>query len=324
MKYLNFKLPDGELNVSKIVLGTDYFGTSVNQETAFELIEYFVEDGGNCLDTARFYADWMPGGHEASEKLLGAWLKSSKARDKVLISTKGGHPPLERMEESRLSRACVESDLDKSLITLGIEHIDIYWLHRDDIERPVEEIMETLGAIVATGKVRAVGCCNWKVDRIAAANAYAHSNGLPPLMMSQIQWSLAVSTAEAHGDTTKVIMDDTEYAGYLEQEVPVMAYSSQAKGFFARPLGGVNSINQKSQDWFYNEENLLRLERVKAYAAQTGLTPNTVALGYILCNRLPAMALVGCRSIEQLKSTLAAADVSIPEADLNSLIHPSL
>jgi aryl-alcohol dehydrogenase-like predicted oxidoreductase len=139
--------------------------------------------------------------------------------------------------------------------------------------------------------------------------------------MSQIQWSLAVSSAEAQGDTTKVVMDEREYGGYLKQHVPVMAYSSQAKGFFAKSLTGTNGINRKSQDWFVNPENLQRLERVKAYAARTGLTPNTVALGYVLCNRLAAMALVGCRSLEQLKSTMAAADVSIPEADLDSFIE---
>jgi hypothetical protein len=123
MNYLNIKVPGDELNVSKIVLGTDYFGTSVPQETAFELLDYYVEVGGNCIDTARFYADWMPGGHEASEKTLGAWLKSSQARDKVLISTKGGHPLHERMNESRLSRECIEGDLHKSLTTLGIERL---------------------------------------------------------------------------------------------------------------------------------------------------------------------------------------------------------
>jgi aryl-alcohol dehydrogenase-like predicted oxidoreductase len=320
MKYLDFKLPDGHMKVSKIVLGTDYFGTSVAKEMAFKLLDQFVDAGGNCLDTARFYADWMPGGHGASETLLGEWLKASKARNKVLLSTKGGHPPMERMEEGRISLACIESDLNESLSVLGVEHIDVYWLHRDDPGMPVADIMDIMAKIVATGKVRAIGCSNWRVDRIKEANAYARSNRLTPFSMSQIQWSLATSTPEAHGDTSKVIMNDYEYAGYLEQDIPVMAYSSQAKGFFARPVSGANAINQKSFDWFHNEENLKRLDRVKAYAVKHGVASNSVALGYILCNRLPAMALVGCRSVEQLENSLASIDVTISESDLDLLI----
>ncbi len=322
MRYFNLQLANGDMSVSKLVLGTDYYGTSVAKEMAFRLYDGFIEAGGNCIDTARSYADWMPGGHGASEKLLGEWLQSRQARRKVLISTKGGHPSLERMETGRLARACLEGDLNESLRSLGVDQIDIYWLHRDDTGHPVEDIMESLAAIVASGKVRAVGCSNWRVERIAKANAYALAKGLPGFSMSQIQWSLAASTPEAHEDLSKVVMNDQEYQWYCECHFPVMAYSSQAKGFFSRPITGPNAINEKSRAWFCTPENMERKDRVLAYAAKNGLKPGNVALACILCSRVPAMALIGCRTVAQLQDSLSAADLIISEEDIESLTCP--
>lgn len=314
MKYLNITLPKGDMEISKIILGTDYFGTTVSEETAFRLLDIFVEAGGNCVDTARVYAAWLRGGKGASEKLIGRWLKTRKNREKMIISTKGGHPPLEKMKSSRLSRKEIESDLDESLGALGVDTIDLYWLHRDSVKIPVEDIMETLAVMVAKGKVRAVGCSNWRTDRIEKANQMAKQNGLVPFCASQIQWSLAASTPEAHEDSTIVCMDEQEYKWYLNEGMPVMAYSSQAKGFFAcAATKGLKAINKKAFDRFCTPENIARLERVKEYSAKNGLTPSAVALGYILCNNTPATAIVGCKTEEQLLDTLTAANVDLPK-----------
>ncbi len=320
MKYLKIKLPEGNIDISKIALGTDYFGTTVPEETAFRLMDIFADAGGNCIDTARVYASWLPEGKGASEGTVGKWLKTRGIRNKVILSTKGGHPPLEQMNCGRLSRKEIESDLDESLKVLGVDTIDIYWLHRDDVSRPVEDIMETLSLLVTKGKVRAVGCSNWKEERIEKANRVAMDNGLAPFCSSQIQWSLATSTSEAHDDPTIVCMDEKEYAWYLKESFPVFAYSSQAKGFFARASAkGLDAINQKAYARFYTPENIVRLERVKEYAAQNDLTPSAVTLGYILCNTVPAAAIVGCKNEEQLIDSLTAADVNLPETALDWL-----
>lgn len=322
IKYHEIKFSgDSSFRISKLVLGTDYFGTSVSRETSFALLDRFIEWGGNCIDTARFYADWMPGGHGASETMIGQWLRASKARSRVLLSTKGGHPPIENMQESRLYTRFIESDIDESLEALGTDYIDIYWLHRDSPDRTVEDIMGNLRPILKSGKVRAIGCSNWHTERIMEANAYARARNMQPFCMSQIQWSLAASTPEAHGDLSKVIMNGEDYNNYVSMQIPVMCYSSQAKGFFVRPLTGPNAINKKSYDWFCSPENLKRKERVEEYARNTGLSPTAVTLGYVLCNRFPAMALIGCRSIEQLDDSMAAAEVDIPLEDVDWLYN---
>ncbi|MBC7765052.1 MAG: aldo/keto reductase [Hyphomonadaceae bacterium] len=320
MKFTTIYTKYNDIKISNLVLGTDYFGTTVTQQTAFELMDLYVANGGNCLDTARVYADWLPNGHGASERLIGEWLKSRKNRNALLISTKGGHPPLDNMAQGRLSRTCIEGDLEESLKALDIEHIDIYWLHRDDLTTPVSEIMETLHTLVQKGKVRAVGCSNWSVQRIKQANDFALKNNLTPFCASQIQWSLACSTPDVHKDPTIVCMNDDEYRGYLDLNMPIMAYSSQAKGFFAKAAAqGLETINQKAFARFCTPENIQRLERVKQYASEQHLTPTAVALGYILCNRISGMAIVGCKSTEQLKDTLTAQDVTMTEETVNWL-----
>lgn len=285
------------------------------------MMDKYFEAGGNCLDTARVYAEWLPDGKGASERTVGEWIRSRKQRDRVLISTKGGHPPVERMEEGRLSRECLESDLDESLKAIGTDYIDIYWLHRDDLKLPVEEIMENLQHFINKGKIKTIGCSNWKAERIEKANQYALAQSLTPFAASQIQWSLAVSTAELHQDPTLVCMDDEEYQWYVKNEMPIMAYSSQAKGFFARGAKDLHSINQKAYTRFLTSDNIARLQRVKEYATRTGLTPTAVALGYILSNKLPSMAVIGCKNIDQLKDSLTAKDVELSQETVEWLYN---
>lgn len=226
------------------------------------------------------------------------------------------------MSDGRLSKQCIESDLDESLNALGVDNVDLYWLHRDDVGLPVEDIMENMNSLISKGKMRAIGCSNWKADRIAEANAYALSRGLVPFCASQIQWSLAVSAPEAYKDPTIVCMDDYEYDWYVQNNLPVMAYSSQANGFFARAAEkGLDAINREANERFCTQANIARLERVKQYALKSRLTPTAVALGYIVCNQLPAMAVVGCNTLGQLHDTLTAADVTMPKYVVEWLHH---
>ena len=120
---------------------------------------------------------------------------------KQLLQKKGYYYRLytnQFMDVNRLSRREIESDLDESLKALGTDVIDIYWLHRDDTSYPVEDIMQTLSLLAEKGKVRAVGCSNWGTARIEEANRAAKKNHFNPFSASQIQWSLAASTPEAH------------------------------------------------------------------------------------------------------------------------------
>jgi len=320
MRMLELQTNNSELLISKLVLGTDYFGTNVSKNMSFRLMDMFADAGGNCLDTARVYACWLPDGNGASEKTIGQWLKEKKNRSKILISTKGGHPPIDHMTEGRLSKKELQFDIEESLKALGTDYIDIYWLHRDDLGVPVEEIIDILNEFISSGKIRAIGASNWSSGRIQEANKYAKSRSLAQFMASQIQWSLATSSPEAHADKTIICMNEGDYSWYNSNHFPVMAFSSQAKGFFTKAIkNGLENLSPKAYNRFNTPENIERLERVKTFAAENGLTPTQTAIAYITCNAVPAMAIIGCKNEEQLADSLSAGNVNISCTDANWL-----
>ena len=306
--------------VSSLILGTDYFGATVSRDEAFSLLDRFLALGGNAVDTARLYASWIPGCAGASENTIGDWMKARGNRDGIFLITKGGAVDKGSAERARLSPGELRSDLEESLRALKTDAVDLYFLHRDDEEKPVEEIMPTLASFVKEGKVKAIGASNWRARRIMAANAFALREGLVPFQTSEIQWSLARSTPEAHGDESLVCMNEEEYAYYATGAMPVFAFSSQAKGFFIRGAGGgVDSNNQKALARFKTPENLLRLERVKALAREKGMTPAEITLGFITSHAFPAAALIGCKRLSQLEESMKAADTRLSPEELSFL-----
>ena len=167
-------------NSSRILLGTAYFGDTISEETAFEIMDLFYEMGGRQIDTARLYAEGR------AEEVVGRWLKS-RAHDDMFISSKGGYYDFDAGETPRLDEASVRADLDASLTALGVETLDYYWLHRDDESRPVGEIMTYMNRFFKEGKIRRFGASNWTAKRIEEANFWARNHGLhgfstsPPL-----------------------------------------------------------------------------------------------------------------------------------------------
>ena len=170
--------PELQRKVSAIALGSAHFGAKMPEETVFEVMDAYIKLGGNVLDTARIYGDFDLGIPGISEKTIGKWLASRKKRDDLVISTKGAHPPWGEFLTPRLDRKSIESDMEESLEALGVPGVELYFLHRDDVNRPVADILESLNGLLEKGKVKLLGASNWSAARILEANAYASSHGL--------------------------------------------------------------------------------------------------------------------------------------------------
>jgi len=291
MKYIDFC---GE-SLSRIVLGTDGYSERIDKETAFELMDHYIEYGGNVIDTARLYC----GG--GSEKLIGEYLKERKIRDKVFISTKCSHPRLEDMSVSRLTPAEIEADIDESLMALGVDVIDMVWLHRDDERKGVRHIMDALNNMVKKGKIRNFGASNWTYERIDSANRYAYESGGDGFAASQILYNMA--TPARVWDDTLVVMDSDEKKHYTEDLFPVFAFSSQAKGFFEKYNEGL--LSPKSRERYLCEESVKTYARIKARAEENGDTISYTALE-MLCEQsaFDVFPIIGPSSLKQLKDTL--------------------
>lgn len=290
---------------SKIILGGVPFGTVLSEEESFQVMDYYRAQGGNVIDTARVYCDWLENGHGASEMMVGRWLKDRGCREEFIIETKGGHPPLVNMEQSRMTKEDIVFDVEESLKALQIDYIDLFFLHRDDERVSVQVIVDILDELVTSGKIRMIGASNWRVERIIEANAYAMANGKTPFIASQIQWSYAKATAkETFNDPTVLCMDDQQYQLYLETHIPVLAYTALANGVFSSGYkSDLTDIAPKHKK-YYNEENVRRYQELLKLCEDKDITPTKAALEYIIDNQLDSFAIVGCSKLEQLQDTL--------------------
>ena len=268
------------IELPALTFGTASFERKDSDDIYFELLDSYYANGGRCIDTARVYCSWLEDGEDSSETVIGRWLKARGLRDEIILCTKGGHPDFETMDVSRLSREELEADLSKSLETLGTDHIDIYFLHRDDEQIPVEEIMPVLNDFYQSGKVHFLGASNWTSARIEEANKFAEENGMEPFRVSQINYSLAHSSTDTFGDPTVVCMNLREFKWYQGHNFPVMAYCPQAKGFFAKLARG-DSITNIPEGSFTSTANLARLARVKRFSEQEGIPAAVIPLGYL-------------------------------------------
>jgi len=312
-------LPGTEFTPSVICLGTGGYGSSVSQDDAFRMLDLFVELGGNFVDTARVYAAWIPGGEGASERTIGAWLKSRGTASRFIVATKGGHPNLATMNVSRLSPAEIAADVAASLAALQVDAIDIYWLHRDAPAIPVGEIVDAVNEQIAAGRLRAIGASNWTPERIDAANVYAAASGRVGFCASQIGWSLARSNPAAIGFGGELDMDAPTLAYHRRTSFPVMAYSSQAAGFFAGKAERYCGSAAKDDGFakrYVTAENFARLDRARDMAARHGRAANDVALAYLLSQSFPVYALTGCRNVDQVRTSCAAWNLRLSPAEV--------
>ncbi len=295
------------LELPCLTFGTANFETQDNDETYFALLDKYVELGGTCVDTARAYCEWLENGKDTSESVIGRWMEQRCNRGKIIIATKGGHPARDEARTSRLDPVSLNSDLERSLECLRTDYIDIYFLHRDDENIPVSEIMPTLNEFVKSGKVNFIGASNWTTARIEQANRWAEQHGAEPFRFSQIYYSLAHSSTDTFGDPTLVCMNMWEYNWYRKHDIPVMAFSPQAKGFFARFAKGDATIPVDGQ--FTSTANLARLARVKKISEETGVPPAVVPLGYLNSQQFFVSSVFAATKLWQLEEDMKAQDL---------------
>jgi len=296
-----------QLKVSELCLGTGNLGGGISQDESFSILDTYLEQGGNFIDTAKVYSDWLPGERSASEKTIGRWLSMNRKRDQIVLATKGGHPELNTMHISRLSPPEIIMDIEASLRNLNVDHIDIYWLHRDDPHRPVGEIIETLHAQVKAGKIRYFAVSNWGIDRIQTGLAYSLQRQIPGLIASQMLWNLAIMDYSAI-DPTLAWMNKVTWEYHQRTNLLAIPYSSQANGLFQKIDSGVVTNDGKSNKPMYPfNANYQRYLRIKQVAAECGYSITQVVLAYLLSQPFPVIPIIGPNSVTQLLDSLTAS-----------------
>jgi len=305
MKTIN--LATTNLAVSELCYGVMKFGTEVCGDDASRLYETFRQAGGNFFDTAHCYAFWS-GGLGASERALGQLVRSHGDRANVIIATKGGHPdvsPKYKRPDRYLAPEVIASDLTESLDRLGMDHVDVYLLHRDDTRVSVGEIIDILNVEVRAGRVRQLGASNWTVQRIAQANEYARAHGLTGFCISQPRFSLAVANRPpVMDDLTTRALSETDAAWHAQSQLPVMPFSPTACGYFA--TGG-----KAGTETFDNPTSRQRLERASQLAAELRCTITQVALAWLRHQPFPVIPILGTITLEHLHEAIGCLQVKL-------------
>lgn len=304
--------------VSVLALGTQAFGTSITVEESFKMLDLYAELGGNFLDTARLYGYFAENVQGISETVLGWWMKKRGNREQMIVGTKGAHPPMGSMHTGRLDRESIRSDMELSLRALDTDYVDIYWLHRDDVARPVEEILATLNELIREGKTRLIGASNWSLSRLQEAQRVAAENGMQGFAAVQPQWSLA--RQEVLEDDTLVRMDEAEYAWHKQTGLPVVPFTSQAKGFYFKlAAGGEESLSRKARERFLSPRNLRSYEILKEISARTGYSVGALSIAYLTSQPFPVCPIVGYSSLAQAQSMREAGEILLDPADVAAL-----
>src|SRR6186997_47329 len=166
------RLGRSDLDVSKLCLGGNVFGWTVDEAMSFRLLDAWVDAGLNFVDTADVYSRWVHGhaGGE-SETILGKWFRQSGKRNRVVLATKVGMAMGDTDADKGLSKARIRTAVEASLRRLRTDVIDLYQAHTDDAKTPLEETLTAFAELVREGKVRALGASNYSAPRLDEALA---------------------------------------------------------------------------------------------------------------------------------------------------------
>lgn len=314
-------LNNTDLLVSSLCYGTNMMGTALDQDRSSALLDRFVALGGNFIDTARSYGDWIPDAPAgASERAIGVWLKSQD-RSKIVIATKGGQMDYRAGDwRNRANPVDVAKDLNESLEHLGVDQIDLYWLHADNPAVPVGELIDSLITHQQAGRIRYFGASNWSADRVLEAQAYAKSVGHQGFAAVQPFWGLGKPNPEAAAAQGYVLYYEDGMAAAHEAGLTMVPYCGQSRGYFTKvDAGGEAALSDDLKAFYANSTNGARLRAVQAVARKYGVSINEVVLAYLTNQRLQTIPIIGASRPEQLSESAKAADLKLNADDLAQL-----
>jgi aryl-alcohol dehydrogenase-like predicted oxidoreductase len=287
-------IPGVRKPVSRLVMGVD---NQVDLVHASLMFDDFVERGGNCFDTAYTY------GGGRLERLLGRWVGNRGIREQLVIVDKGAATP-------HCDPDSLRSQLLESLDRLDMDHVDLYLMHRDNTDVPAGEFVDAMEEQLAAGRVAAYGVSNWTLARVEEAAEYATANAKAGLSALSNHFSLA-EAYDLPWAGCQHVTDAASRQWLAEHDLPLLAWSSQARGFFAGRAHPDDRSNAELVRCWYSDENFARLARAENLGQSLAVPTTAVALSYVLHQPFPTFALIGPRTLDETQSSSRALDVSL-------------
>ncbi len=312
------KLGNTGLEVSRICLGCMSYGDPdwrpwiLDEGEARPHFRAALDAGINFFDTADMYSNGV------SEEVTGKLLGEMAARDDYVLATKVFFPLAAGPNLGGLSRKHILAACDDSLRRLGLDHIDLYQIHRWDPSTPIEETLEALDSLVRAGKVRYLGASSMAAWQFSKALHSAGENGWHRFVAMQNHYNLAYREEEREMIPL-----------CLDQGVGLIPWSPLARGFLTGnrtrdDKGPTRRANSDSfaQDWYFLEEDFVVVDHLLEFAAERGDTPAALALAWLLSIPGVVSPIIGSTKVEHIEAACAAVDIELSDAEIDRLEAP--
>lgn len=309
------RLGNSELWVAPLGFGGNVFGWTVNEKAGFELLDAFVANGLNLIDTADVYTRWATGKGGESETIIGAWIKARGNRDKVVIATKAGMEM--GPQEKGLSRRWITAAVENSLRRLQTDYVDLYQAHVDDTSVPQDETSRALGDLVKTGKVRVIGASNFTGARLLSALKVSDDQGLPRYQSLQPHYNL-YERAAFEGDAQSVC---------VREGLSVIPYFPLASGFLSGKYRSEADLGKSARGGgmskFMNPRGFRILAALDEVARTTAATPARVALAWLMQRPAVVAPIASATTRAQLEDLVKATELKLPADSVEALDQAS-
>ncbi|QNE40170.1 aldo/keto reductase [Hymenobacter sp. NBH84] len=305
------------LYIAPLVLGSNVFGWTADEQTSFRVLDTFVGEGGNAIDTANVYSAWVPG-HQGgeSETILGKWLQQRHRRDDIIIATKVG---MQMGDGSQgLAKDYIKKSVEASLRRLQTDYIDLYQSHKDDETLPVEEPLQAYAELIQEGKIRAIGASNFSAERLRAALQASTDQGLPRYESLQPEYNLY-----DREDFEKQLLPVVQEFG-----IGVIPYYGLASGFLTGKYRSEDDL-QKSQRGggigkkYLNDRGFKVLAALDEVAERHHATQAQVALAWIMAQPGLTAPIASATNMEQVRDIMKATILTLSPDDVKILTDAS-
>ena len=306
------------LQVSRLCLGTMTFGLQCDEETSIAILDRAAEGGIDFLDTADVYplgGDLTTVGR--TEEILGRWLQGK--RENFVVATKCFGPMGPNPWDAGNSRRHIMDAIDASLRRLQTDSVDLYQLHFNDANVPIDETLGALDDLVRAGKVRYIGCSNFLAYQMARALGRSDARGVARFESVQPRYNLIFREFERE-----------LFPLCLEENVGVIPYNPIAGGLLSGkydrskpPVEGtrftLGTAGRMYQDRYWHDNVFDTIDELEKIAGDAGIPLPTLAVAWTLANPVITAPIVGASRPDQLDATLAAVDVTLDPDLLDTL-----
>jgi aryl-alcohol dehydrogenase-like predicted oxidoreductase len=290
------------------------FGWTAEEEASFQVLDAYVESGGNFIDTADIYSSWAPGNPGGvSEEIIGRWMKARGNRERIVLATKVRGRMWDGPDGEGLSRAHIERAIEDSLRRLQVETIDLYQCHWPDEDVPIEETLAVFGELIAAGKVRYIGASNYSAHQLQLALDASRTKGLPRFVALQPHYNL-VDWREYEGPLANLC---------LRESIGVIPYSPLPGGFltgkYQRDSPSPKTPRASGVQKYMTDGGFAVVNTLRDVAEAHGTTPAAVAVAWLLTRPAVVSPIVGANSVQQWSEIAPAAELRLSADDIERL-----